>query len=237
MGQYRDRMYEYMVLRNYSERTIQSYLAHMTALVRYYRKSPELLSEADGRRYLFHMREKQSWSWSNLNQAICAFNLFYTKVLERTWDVGKIPRPMTERRLPVDLSRDEIKRLLEAVINLKHRAILLTTYGGGLRLSEALHLKLSDIDSDRMQILVRAGKGRKDRYTLLSKTALSALRTYWQVYHPTYFLFPGRDGQQPLDANSFQRVFHQAKKKPASQNPLRFTVSGTVSRPICLKMA
>lgn len=237
MGQYRDRMYEYMVLRNYSEKTIQRYLWHMAAFVRYHGKSPELLSEQDGRRYLFHLREHRGAGWSNLTQAICAFKLFYTKVLERAWDVGKIPRPMRERRLPVDLSRDEIRRLFSMIDNVKHRAILLTIYGGGLRLNEALHLKLTDIDSDRMQILVRAGKGKKDRYTLLSKTALSALRLYWQLHHPTYLLFPGQDGQRPLDANSFQRVFHNAKKKPASQNQLRFTASGTVLPLTCLKMA
>ena len=216
MGKYRDQMYEYMVLRNYSPKTIKVYLAHMTGLVRYYRRSPELLSEADGRRYLFHMREERASSWSNLIQAISAFKLFYTKVLNQQWDVGKIPRPMKEQRLPVDLSRDEIKRLLAVVQNVKHRAILLTVYGGGLRLNEALHLRVFDIDSSRMRMFVRGGKGKKDRYTLLSNVALDALRSYWRVYRPTTWLFPGSVGIRPLNSSTVQRLFHQLKKKPES---------------------
>ncbi len=236
MGALRDRMYEYMVLRNMGKKTIQAYLYHMAELTRYHKKPPGVLDEADARRYLFHLRNERKLSWSSINAATSAFKIFYKKVLQREWDVGKIPRPMGERRLPVDLSRREIKRLLDSVENAVHRVILMTIYSGGLRVSEGAHLRVCDIDSDRMRIFVKQGKGKKDRYTLLSKIALEELRTYWRATRPDYWLFPGRH-KKPLSIDGIQKAFKSAKKKPALRRMPQSIVSVTVLPPTFLKMA
>lgn len=237
MGVLRDRMFQDLVLGNYSESTIEAYLYHIQEFTRYFNKSPAELNEEHARQYLFHLRNKRELSWSTIRNAICAFNFFYTKTLHKDWDVGKIPRPKTEQRLPVDLSRPEVKRVLEEVDNQKHRVILTTIYSGGLRISEATHLKVSNIDSPRMRIRVEHGKGKKDRDTLLAKYALDELRDYWRAYRPTYWLFPGRDKNKPIGVESIQKAFKKAKKKPASISQPRFTVYATALPPICLKTA
>jgi len=158
-------------------------------------------------------------------------------VLERDdWDVGKIPQPIGERRLPVVLSRDEIRRLFEAVKSRVHRVILMVIYSGGLRVREASHLRVEDIDSDCMRISVRYGKGNRDRLTLLSQKALEALRDYWLTYKPSHWLFPGKDCKKPRSTDSIQRAFHQAKKKPGFVNTPLSTHSAIALRPICSKM-
>ena len=127
-----------------------------------------------------------------MNQAYSALKFFYTTTLGKTWNGGQIPRCRNGRRLPEILGKDEVRSLFVATRNLKHLAILMTIYSGGLRVNEAAHLKVSDIDSERMTIRVR-GKGDKDRYTLLGKSALDILRTYWKVYRPQDWLFPSRN--------------------------------------------
>jgi integrase len=236
MGALRDRMYEYMVLRNMGKKTIQAYLYHVAELTRYHKKPPDVLDEADARKYLFHLRNERELSWPSINAAICAFKLFYGTVLQREWDVGKIPRPMGERRLPVDLSRNEIKRILDSVKHGVYRVILMTIYSGGLRVSEGAHLRVSDIDSDRMRIFVKQGKGKKDRYTLLSKVALEELRAYWRAARPDYWLFPGRH-KKPIAIDGIQKAFKTAKKKPALTRMPPSIVSVTVLPPTFLRMA
>jgi len=239
MGVYRDRMNEYMVLRNYKPKTIGTYLYHMREFVRFSDcKPPDVLSVADARRYLFHLKDTLGTSWSNVNHGICSLNLFYKKVLERDdWDVGKIPRPIGERRLPVVLSRNEIKDLFAATRNSVYRTILMVIYSGGLRIREAAYLRVHDIDSDNMRIDIRHGKGNRDRSTLLSQKALAALREYWLEHKPSDWLFPGKDGKRPRSTDSIRSAFHQAQKKPAFASPPGFTLCGIVSQPICLKMA
>ena len=132
--------------------------------------------------------------------------------------LSKLRGPRRTKKLPIVLSRDEVKRLLNAVDNLKYRVILKTVYSGGLRISEATHLRLSDIDSRRMLIRVEQGKGKKDRYTLLSKALLPELREYWRVYRPQYWLFPGKK-QSPLHPSSVLRNFSMARKKAKILKP------------------
>ena len=157
MGVFRDRMNEYMVLRNYKPKTIKVYLYHMREFVRFSgRKSSEVLTVADARRYLFHLKDHLCTSWSNVNHAICSLNCFYKKVLERAdWDVGKIPRPIGERRLPVVLSRSEIRNIFDSVTSPVHPVILIVIYSGGLRIREAAYLRVRDIDSDNMGVFAQ----------------------------------------------------------------------------------
>jgi len=213
MGKLKDQMLMDMELSNYRPKTIQAYLGHMTNFTRMHMRSPAEMGEGEIRQYLYHLKTEKKTSWSNINCGYCALKFFYTKTLHRSWNVDHIPRPKGEKRLPVVLSRSEIKKLFDAACNLKHLVMLMTTYSGGLRVSETAHLKISDIDSSHMLIRINQGKGRKDRYTLLSKVALKELRSYYLKYRPTEWLFPGRDKNKPIDTSTIQSLFKQAKNK------------------------
>jgi site-specific recombinase XerD len=196
-------------------------------------KSPAEMGEEEVRQYLHHLKTVKKVSSSNINIAYWAMHFFYVKTLHREWKVEKIPHPKTEKKLPVVLAQEEVKKLLEAVSNLKHRVMLMTAYSGGLRVSEVAELKVTDIDSKRMLIRVEQGKGRKDRYTLLSQTLLEELRNYYKAHRPNKWLFPGSRPNEPIDAGSIQRVFKHAKKKPVSESPPPFIRCGIVSPRIC----
>ena len=218
MGKLRDQMIKEMELRNFSLRTIQAYVWHVTAFTKLFGKSLAQMGEKEIRDYLHHLRAERKLSWSNVNIAYSALKFFYMNTLHREWQVDKIPRPKTEKKLPVVLSPSEVKKILDAAPNLKHRVILMTTYSAGLRVSETAHLKVTDIDSARMQIRVDQGKGRRDRYTLLSETLLNDLRAYWRGYHPRGWMFPGNRKGYPISTCTIQKIFKEAKKKPASRN-------------------
>lgn len=214
MGKLREQMVEEMELRNFSPKTIKAYLGHMVAFTRFLRKSPAEMGEDEVRRYLQYLRKEKQVSWSNINIAYCALKYFYVETLHREFPIKKIPRPKGEKKLPVVLSLCEVKAIFDVIVNLKHRVILMTTYSGGFRVSEVAHLRVTDIDSKRMQIRVEQGKGKKDRYTLLSPALLEHLRTYWRYYHPTTWLFPGNRNDKPVGITTIQKVFKNAKKKP-----------------------
>ncbi|MFQ6003525.1 MAG: tyrosine-type recombinase/integrase [Candidatus Zixiibacteriota bacterium] len=213
MGKLRDQMLMDMELRNFSPKTIEAYLGHMVSFTRLFGRSPAEMGEPEIRRYLHYLLREKQVSWSNINVGYCALKFFYTKTLHRSWNVEHIPRPKTPRTLPEVLSRDEVQRIFEVTPNLKHRTILMTTYSGGLRVSEVAHLKIGDIDSGRMTIRVNQGKGRKDRYTILSEVCLRELRRYYLEYRPRIWLFPGKDQAKPIDVGTIQRVFKDAKHK------------------------
>ncbi|MEZ6230978.1 MAG: phage integrase N-terminal SAM-like domain-containing protein [Candidatus Brocadiaceae bacterium] len=180
MGKLREQMVEEMELRNFSPKTIKAYLGHMVAFTRLLGKSPAEMGEGEVRRYLQYLRKEKRVSWSNINIAYSALKFFYVETLLREFAIKKIPRPKGEKKLPVVLSLSEVKEIFDVIANMKHRVILMTTYSGGFRVSEVAHLKVTDIDSKRMQIRVDQGKGKKDRYTLLSPALLEHLRTYWR---------------------------------------------------------
>jgi integrase/recombinase XerD len=232
MGKLRTQMLMEMRLRNYSPKTIKAYLWHADNFAKRFGKSPAEMGSEEIRQHLYWMLHEQKLSWSNANIAYSALKFLYVQTLHRNWDVAKIPRAKGGRRLPVVLSQKEVIKVLTTVPNLKHRVILTTIYSGGLRLNEALHLKISDIDSDRMQIRVEQGKGKKDRHTLLSERALVELRSYWRAYRPTLWLFPGKKPSAPLRPSSIQQAFQNAKKKPVSINVLPSTLCAIVLRPI-----
>ncbi|RLB28538.1 MAG: integrase [Deltaproteobacteria bacterium] len=226
MGALYDQMKMDLELKNFSPKTIRCYLDCMVHFVRHYGRSPMEMGEEEIRNYLHYLIKEKEASQSSINQAYSAMKFFYTVTLGRAWNEARIPRSKSRKKLPIVLSMQEVQSLLASVENLKHQAILTTIYSAGLRLGEATRLRVSDIDSKRMTILVRQGKGNKDRYTVLGQQTLQLLRLYWKTCHPADWLFPSKDPAQPLSGSSVQRVFKKALhragiKKKASVHTLR----------------
>jgi integrase/recombinase XerD len=222
----RKRMLEDLRVRNYSPRTQTTYIDRVARFARHFGKPPDQLTTEDIRTYLVHLVETGHVSWSAFNQTVCALRFFYRVTLDRGDLVPDIPFPRGQKKLPTVLSGEEVKRLLGAVQNVKHRAVLTTIYAAGLRISEALALKVSDIDSRRMVITVRQGKGQKDRTLMLSPQLLTTLRAYAREVRPREWLFPGRRADEPLHATAIQRACGQARRaagirKRASVHTLR----------------
>ncbi len=212
MGEVRDQMVMTMRMRNFSAKTVKSYLSVVRGFVRMYGKSPIEMGEEEVQQYLQSLMERKA-SWSTIRQTCSVLKFLYQDTLKREWKGEKLPHPKREKHLPVVLSTEEVKRFLTTVKNQKHRMVFMACYSAGLRVSEAVHLKVTDIDSERMQIRVEQGKGKKDRYTLLSITLRDQLRLYWRAYRPQLWLFPGREPGTPLSERTVQTVFTAAKKK------------------------
>jgi site-specific recombinase XerD len=213
MGKYRSKMLDDMTLRGLAERTQQAYLSAVERLAKHYRRNPAELSEADVQQYLLYLLRERGLSHSSCNLAVNGLKFFYRVTLERREVEFCLPRPKQPQRLPEILSGEEVARLFEVTANPKHRALLMSAYGGGLRVSEVVALRVTDIDSARMTIRVEQGKGRKDRYTLLSKRLLGELRRYWMAYRPPLWLFPRRDGTDHMSAHTAQKVYYKARDK------------------------
>ena len=226
MTSLRKRMTEDLEIRNYSPRTIKTYVFHVARFAKYFGQSPDLLGQEHVRRFQLHLVKERNASWATLNQTVSALRFLYCVTLGKNWDLRHIPYSKKPRKLPVILSRREIAILFSHVRNLKYRTVIRTMYAAGLRLSEAIGLLVSDIDSNRMTIHVRQGKGKKDRYAPLSTTLLSHLKSYWKVYKPQSCLFPGKDLEKPLHATAVQKAFTEARrlariKKPVSSHTMR----------------
>lgn len=202
-----------MELRGYSPKTIKHYLLCVSNFAKHYNMSLELLGENEVRNYLHYCITEKHLCEGTVNYIHSALKFFYTKTLDREWKTEKLKRIKERRKLPVVLSQTEVKAILEATENLKHKAILSTIYGSGLRISEAAKLRVSDIDSKNMQIIIREGKGKKDRYCLLSHNNLDLLREYWKRYKPNNFLFEGKNPNGYITERSIQRVFEKSKDK------------------------
>jgi site-specific recombinase XerD len=210
MSELRTRMDNDMLLRGMSERTRESYLAAVARMARFYRRSPEQIGAPEVQAYLLHMMQEEKLSWSTCNIAAHGLRFLYHVTLGRDRVQFCIPLAKQPSRLPEIMSREEIVRLFDATSNPKHRALLMTTYAAGLRVSEVVNLKVGDIDSDRMSLRVEQGKGAKDRYTLLSPRLLEELRSYWRIDRPPVWLFPSRTGR-PLDVTAAQKIYYAAK--------------------------
>jgi integrase/recombinase XerD len=226
MGKLRDQMEMDMKLRRLSPRTISCYLACMKNIAVYFRKSPAELGDEEIRDYLHYLMEEKKASQSVVVQSYSALKFLFEKTLQRQWNAQRIPRSKQRKKLPGVLSKQEVESILSATRNLKHRAILMTIYSAGLRVSEATRLKVSDIESGRMMIRVNEGKGLKDRYTLLGERNLEILRCYYKAYRPLQWLFPGRNPSEPVSVSCVQRVFQASIlkagiKKKASVHTLR----------------
>ncbi len=197
----RSRMIDDMRLKNLSARTIEIYVSRVSTFARYFNRSPQKLGRDDVRAYLLHLVQKKV-SWSSYNQTLGALRFLYEVTLGRKDVLERIPFPKQPKRLPVVLSLEEVTRFLAAVVGIKYRAILMTAYAAGLRLSEVTGLRVADIDSKRMVIRVRQAKGRRDRYVMLSPRLLAVLREYWKVIQPTDWLFPGDVPGQPISGKA-----------------------------------
>jgi site-specific recombinase XerD len=220
MTKLRQRMIDDLRIRNYSPRTIETYTRCVAGFAKHFRRSPAELGPAQIREYQIFLVQTKHTSWTLFNQTVCALRFLYKVTLGRAELIEHIPYPKQEKKLPVVLSRDELARFFDAITNRKHRTILMTMYGTGLRISEALGLRVSDIDSDRMLVRVQQGKGKRDRYVPLSPTLLCQLREYWQTYRPQSWLFPGGHLDRPLSPCSVQRVSARARLKAHLAKPV-----------------
>ena len=201
----RRRMIDDMTVRNLSPATQRSYLHAVAKFSRYFGHSPDRLDIENVRAFQVYLVSR-GISWPSLNQTVCALRFFYGVTLNRPEIPERIAYAREPRKLPVILGADEVVHFLEAVPSLKTRTALTTAYAAGLRASETVSLKVADIDSSRMLIQVRHGKGAKDRTVMLSPQLLAILRTYWRLARPKEWLFPGRDESKPIDV----QVLHAA---------------------------
>ena len=226
MSELRRKMLTDLRIRNYAERTQEIYVTRVAEMARHFKCSPEELGSEEIRGYLRYLKEERGVSRSAFAQVVGALRFLYRETLDQPEMIRHMPYPRLKRRHPVVLSPEEVAGLLKAIRNLKHRTVALVLYGAGLRLSEALALELRDIDSQRMVITVRHGKGDADRQVALSAVLLEALRTYWLSQRPSICLFPGRDPEKPMVPSTMQRALKAARKragilKPASAHTLR----------------
>ena len=210
-----------LVIRGTSPRTQEAYVRAVYCLAKHYRKSPDLLSDEELKNYVFYLARERKLSASSLNQYVSAFRFFYEKLLQRSMDQVRraVPRVNRAIRRPQVFSVQELERLFTVGCPYpKHRAFLMVLYGAGLRLSEACRLKAEHIHRSRMQIRVEQGKGRKDRYTLLSPKLLEELNAYWKCFRPQHWLFPASSNPQlPMDERVGQKVFYGAVKRAGLQ--------------------
>ena len=208
----RNKMIRELELHRKASGTVKQYVAAVAELAQHYQRSPDLISIEEVRDFIHYLITQRKIAFSTCNTRLAGIRFFFQQVLRRDDFPLRVPAKRSGR-LPEPLSRTEIARLFEATTNAKHRVLLMTTYGGGLRAKELVNLKLQDIHSERMLIRVNQGKGRKDRYTLLSPRLLEELRAYWREYRPQEWLFPNRDGSGPLSAGTAQKLFYRAKER------------------------
>ena len=208
----RRRMIEDMILRNYSPGSIHTYVQCVARFAQHFGCSPERLEGEQVRAFLLHLRTERRLSMSYYNQNRCALRFVYEITLGRADIAQSIAPAKQPRTLPVVLSADEVARVFAAISNIKHRAILMTAYAAGLRVSEAVNLRVSDIDSQRMVIRIEQGKGQKDRYTMLSPRLLEVLRTYWKAVRPKGILFPGAVPDRPITTGSIRQACYEARE-------------------------
>jgi len=211
MGILRTRMEQDLVVRGRSAHTRRAYLRAVSELARYHHRSPDELTDREVQRYLHHLIQERRLASATCRQTVCALRFFYEVTLGRKRSEFSIPLAKEAQKLPAILGREEVTRLLSAAPNLKHRLVLMTTYAAGLRVGEVVRLRVTDIDSPRMLIRVEQGKGKKDRYTLLSPRLLEELRQYYRVYRPTEWLFPQRGNDTPMATATALRIYHAAK--------------------------
>jgi len=222
----RRRMLEDMAIRNLADNTRLSYVQQVVSYSNYFHRPPEDLGPEEIRTYQLYLTQTRRLSPSSVSVATGALRFLYKVTLKRDWSLDDIPMPKRPFKLPVVLSREEVMHFLDSIYSLKHRTILTAAYAAGLRISEATHLKVTDIDSQRMMLRVCQGKGRKDRYVMLSPRLLELLRIYWKAVHPVLWLFPGDLPGQPITRDAVGQACQKARrasgiKKPITPHSLR----------------
>jgi integrase/recombinase XerD len=208
----RTKMIRDMQLQRLAPRTQEAYIAAVAGLAKFYCCPPDQLSPDQIRSYLHHLLVERRLAWSSCNQVACGLKFFYVTTLG--WDALHLNLPPRTGRLPLPhlMSIEELQCLFSSATNPRHRVLLMTTYAAGLRVGEVVRLQLTDIESDRMLIRVNQGKGRKDRYTLLSARLLAELRAYWKLYRPSPWLFTGKDRTQPMPIATAQKIYYHTKR-------------------------
>ncbi|MBL8238802.1 MAG: site-specific integrase [Bryobacterales bacterium] len=217
----RQKMKEDMQLRNLSPQTQSSYLLQVTQFTRYFGAPAEALGPEEIRAYQLQLFDERKLSPSSVCVAVAALRFAYKVSLRREWKAEEIlPRPKRPKKLPVILSPEEVLAFLESVASTKHRAILTACYAAGLRVSEAVHLRAADIDSQRMVIRVEQGKGRKDRYVMLSPSLLEMLRNYWRAERPKDWLFPGDEAGRHITPAAVERICLKTRRQCSVSKPV-----------------
>ena len=227
MTRLRERMVEDMQLRGLSERTQGSYAYAVEQLARYYGKPPDLLTEGQVRQYLLHLKNEKQVAPGTFSIALCGIKFLFEQTLQKEWKVFDLVRSRRERKLPVVLSVDEVRRILECLYHPTYRVCLSTIYMCGLRLNEAVHLQVQDVDGERLMLHVRHGKGAKDRYVPLPQSGLEMLRRYWATHQHPVWLFPSPKTKmecpalatKPIGASGVQKTFRAALRKSGIQKP------------------
>jgi site-specific recombinase XerD len=220
MTHLRQRMQEDLRLRNFSARTIRHYTHTVAEFAKHFHKSPDQLGPEHVRTFLLYLLNERKLAWGTIQGARSALKFLYTRTLKQTWFDQEIIKPKVRRKLPTVWSREAVCALLDATTNTKHRALLALYYSAGLRCQEALDLKVADIDSKRMIINIREGKGKFPRQVMLSPKLLELLRLYWRWRKPKDWLFPGRWPDQPMVASGVRIACAELRKQLGISKPL-----------------
>jgi site-specific recombinase XerD len=213
-------MLEDLRIRNYAPTTVACYIRSVAEFAQHFNRPPDQLGPEEIRSWQLFLLNERRVKISTYIQAVCALRFFYRNTLNRKIEIDRIPLPRYEKKLPVILSKAEVKALLEAPKNLSHRAILATMYGAGLRVSEVTSLKVSDLDRERRVIWVRGGKGHKDRQVMLAEPLREVLAAYWRWKRPTDWLFPGERSGAHLSRETVFRSCRQAAQAAGIAKPV-----------------
>ena len=223
----RQRMIEDLQLRGLSKKTQDAYVRAVRQLAEHYGKSPDRITEEELRQYFLYLKNVKRASRSACTIALCGIKFFYQHTLKREWVTFELVRPPREKKLPVVLSVGQVRRILGCIHRQHYRVCLSTIYGCGLRLQEGVHLQVRDIDSERMVVHVRHGKGAKDRYVPLPESTLKLLRQYWCAHRHALWLFPARTragippsaATTPMSVSGVQKAFKAALQESGVQKP------------------
>ncbi len=215
-----------LLSRRYSKSTIKSYLYHVNKMLEYVKKPAIDIVESDIKSYILNMADSEKFAVSSMNIAINAIKFFLSEILNKNFLMISVKRPRKDKKLPVVLNFDEVNRIITVTENFKHKLLLMIIYSGGLRVGEAVRLKYEDIDFERKTVRITSGKGRKDRYTIISKAALERLKLYMEPLQDGRWIFPGADSGRHLSIRSAEKIFEialnrAAIKKTASVHSLR----------------
>jgi site-specific recombinase XerD len=202
-----------MQLREFAPKTQEAYVSAVSGLAKYCNKSPEKIVQEEVENYLLHLRQELKRSSSTCNVVISGLRFFYEHTIKDESVKLRLPPRKKTKRLPEVLSREEATRVIASPTNIKHRVILMTVYSAGLRVSELVRLRQKHIDSSRLVIRVDQGKGKKDRYTILSQRLLKELRVYYNACRPENWLFPTKNSIRHISISSVQKIYYKAKKK------------------------
>lgn len=209
-----------LLVKRYSKQTINSYLSHLRlAQVFFSYQSFLAITDREWFNYIFHLVNTKNIAVSTQKQIVGSLKLFYKEVYNIEKDFGKVIVSQRQNKIPEVLSRSEVKQILRNTHNIKHKALLSLLYGSGLRIGELLNLKVGDINSERMTVRVNQGKGRKDRFTILSENGLKVLRVYFKEYIPQNYLFEGQQGRK-YTAGSARKVLKKSLKKAGITKPV-----------------